>query len=219
MILENNGAPLLCYFKLGVSFHSHWSIQTGVTVWKHSILVKIYDFFVPCDLEIWWMTLKNNRAPLLFYFKLCTRYHSHRSIQVGVTVQRRPNWVKISDFLSCVTLEFDGWHWKTIGHLFYDTSSFVHHFIATGELKLELQSRNYQIGAKFCFDLCDLDLWPLTFSMSITFSNGNTSWKFHDDPKTGTLWNRCHRWTDGQTDARSDRSVIRAAWSQLKTAT
>ena len=27
---------------------------------------------------------------------------------------------------------------KTIGHLFYATSSFVHHFVAIGEFKLEL---------------------------------------------------------------------------------
>ena len=27
--------------------------------------------FVPCDLEIWRMTFKNNMAPLLCYFKLC----------------------------------------------------------------------------------------------------------------------------------------------------
>ena len=30
-----------------------------------------WQFSVLCDLEIWWMTLKNNRAPLLCYFKLC----------------------------------------------------------------------------------------------------------------------------------------------------
>ena len=28
-----------------------------------------HRFFSPCDLEIWWMTAKNNPAPLLFYFK------------------------------------------------------------------------------------------------------------------------------------------------------
>ena len=28
------------------------------------------QFFVPCDLEIWHMTVENNRAPLLSYFKL-----------------------------------------------------------------------------------------------------------------------------------------------------
>ena len=57
-------------------------------------------------------------------------------------------WVKIGDFLACVTLKFDGWTWKTIGHLFYATSSFVHHFIDIGELILELQSRNAQFGSK-----------------------------------------------------------------------
>ena len=31
---------------------------------------------------------------------------------------------------------------KTIGHLFYATLSFSHHFIAIGEYKLELQSGN-----------------------------------------------------------------------------
>ena len=29
-----------------------------------------------------------------------------------------------------------------MGHLFYATSSFVHHLVAIGELKLELQSGN-----------------------------------------------------------------------------
>ena len=33
--------------------------------------------FVLCDLEIWWMTLENNRASLLCCFKLCATFHSH----------------------------------------------------------------------------------------------------------------------------------------------
>ena len=36
---------------------------------------------------------------------------------------------------------------KTIGHLFYATSSFMHDFVAIGELKLELQSGNAQSGS------------------------------------------------------------------------
>ena len=32
------------------------------------------QFFVPCDLEIGQMTLKNNRAPLLCCFKLCAHF-------------------------------------------------------------------------------------------------------------------------------------------------
>ena len=41
---------------------------------------------------------KNNRAPLLCYFKLCASFRSHWSIQTGVTVRKRPIWVKFDDF-------------------------------------------------------------------------------------------------------------------------
>ena len=54
--------------------------------------------FVPCDLEIGWMTLENNRASLLCCFKLCATFHSHWWIQTGVTVRKRPIWVKFDDF-------------------------------------------------------------------------------------------------------------------------
>ena len=109
-------------------------------------LGSIRRFFSPYDLEIWWMTPKYNRASLLCYFnhfasfcshwcyfKLCASFHSHWWIQTGVT---------IDDFVSRVTLQFDEWPWKTIGHLFYATSSFMHHVVAIGEFKLELQSGN-----------------------------------------------------------------------------
>ena len=88
-------------------------LQSGNTQFGSKLTI----FFVPCDLEIWRMTLKNNRAPLLCYFKLCASFHSHWWIQTGVTVRKRPIWVKFDDFLSRVTLKFDGWPWKTIGHL------------------------------------------------------------------------------------------------------
>ena len=98
MTLENNRAPLLYYIKLCLSFQIHWWTETEITVRKLSIRVKIGDFFVLCDLEIWWMTLENNRAPLLCCFKLCASFHSHQSIQTGVTVRKRPIWVKFDDF-------------------------------------------------------------------------------------------------------------------------
>ena len=104
-------------------------------------------FLEPCDLEIWQMTFKNNRAPLLCYFKLCASFRSHRWFQTWVTVRKRPIRVKFDDFYSRVTLQFELWPWKTIGHLFYSTSSFVHHFITIGVLKLELQSGNTQSGS------------------------------------------------------------------------
>ena len=62
-------------------------------------------------------------------------------------VRKRSIWVKIGDVLYRVTLKFDGWPWKTIGHLSVVVSSFVQHFIAIGEFKLELQSGNVQFGS------------------------------------------------------------------------
>ena len=126
-------------------------------------LGQIGRFLEPCDLEIWRLTLKNNRAPLLCYFKLYASFRSHRWIKAGVTVRKRPIWVKIDDFFSRVTLKFDGWPWKTIGHLFYATSSFVQHFVAIGEFKLEWQSGNAQFHSKSpIFVPCDLEILQMT---------------------------------------------------------
>ena len=86
---KNNRVPLLCYIKLCASFQSHGWIRTGVTVRQRSIRVKIGDFFVPCDLEIWWMTWESNRAPVLYYIKLCASFQSHEWIQTGIKVQKR----------------------------------------------------------------------------------------------------------------------------------
>ena len=92
--LTYDRTPLLCHLKLCTSFCSHRSIQTGVTVqksfrWKSAI-------FVLFDLEIWQVTLKNNRVPLQCYFKLCASFHRHLWIQTGVTVRKCPNWVEMS---------------------------------------------------------------------------------------------------------------------------
>ena len=204
MTFKNNRAPLLCYFKLCASFCSHWWIQTGVTVRKRPIWVKINNFFsrvtlkfngwpstrqiwgiwklrpaysletpnlgqnrwcfVPCDLEIRWMTLENNRAPLLCCLKLCATFHSHRWIQTGVAVRKRPIWVKFDNFWSRVTLKFDVWPWKTIGHLYYATSSSMHHCVAIGEFKLELQSGNAQFGSK---SMIFWAVWPCNLTYDI----------------------------------------------------
>ena len=59
-----------------------------------------WRFFVPCNLEIWCMTLENNRAHHLYYVKLCVSFQSHRWIQTGDTVRKRWIRVKISDFLA-----------------------------------------------------------------------------------------------------------------------
>ena len=76
------------------------------------------------------------------------------------TLYSGQNW----QFVVPCDLEIWWWPWKTIGHLFYATSSFVHHFVAIGEFKLELQSGNAQFGSKLTifFIACDLEIWRMT---------------------------------------------------------
>ena len=158
-------------------------------------------------------------------------------------------------FVPCVTLKFDRWPWKTRGHLFYATSSFMHHFVAIGEFKLALaivRKRSIWVflafwpwnlmddleknwtpflsSVKLCASFhrhmwiqtgvtarkwlnwvltCDLDLWSRPFawtsrlSIVITVENlMEIHWQEH-----------CEK---GMTDGQTERSVLRAAWSQLK---
>ena len=103
------------------------------------------------------------QTPLLYYIKLCASFQTHWWIQTAVTVQKRSIWVKIGNFLSCVTLKFDGWPWQTIGPLFYATSSFVNHFKAISEFKPEWQSGNAQFHSKSAiFVPCDLEISRMT---------------------------------------------------------
>ena len=117
-----------------------------------------------CDLEIWWMTLKHNKVPLLYYIKLFASFQIHWWIQTGVTVRKCSIRVKNGDFVSRVTLKFDGWSWKITGRLFYTTLSFVEHFQAIGIFKLELQSGNAQFGSKLAI-FCPGWLWKLMYDL------------------------------------------------------
>ena len=118
------------------------------------------------DSNFRWMNSKNNRAIPLCYVKLCALFQSHQWIQTGVTGWKCSIWIKIGNISSRVTLKFDGWSKKTIGHLFYAPSSFSHHFVAICKFKLELQSGIAQIGAKFALTSVSLtfDLWPWLFA-------------------------------------------------------
>ena len=69
-------------------------------------LGQIRRFLELCDLEIWRMTFKKNRAPLLSIIKLYVSFHYHMCTQTGVTVRKRLCWVVTS-----VTLTFDPWPW------------------------------------------------------------------------------------------------------------
>ena len=85
------------------------------------------------------------------------------------------------DYSTRVTLEFDGWHRKTIGHLFHLPRSFVCHFIANHELKLELLPGNVQIGAKYCrfFVPRGLEIWRMTSKTAGHLSHAPRSYVCH----------------------------------------
>ena len=109
------------------------------------------------------MTLRNNRAPLLCYCKLCASIRSHWWFKTGVIFRKRPIWVKFDNFLSGVTLKFDGWPGKTVGHLFNPTSSFVPHLVAICELKLDFSLETPNLGQNqrfFSHVTLQFDVWP-----------------------------------------------------------
>ena len=111
-------------------------------------------------------------------------------------------------FFSRVTLKFEEWPWKTIGHSSIKLcSSFHRHvWIQTG-------SSCGPETAKLGFGLYHLDLWPLTltFCMDTTSVIDNNSRKFQDDTMIGTWWKRCDRRTDSQTGQRADWTIQTAA--------
>ena len=108
---------------------------------------------------------------LKYYFSHSTQYN-HLYDVPSQPPYKRPIWVKIDDFFSCVTLQLDVWHWKTIGHLFYATSSFVHHFVAIGDFKLELQSGNAQLGSNSTIFRA---VWPCNFTYDLEKQLGTSS--------------------------------------------
>ena len=83
----------------------------------------------------------------LFYLTSSFVHHFKAMGEFILNLQSRSAQFGSNFFLSHVTLKFDRWHWKTIGHAFHITSSFVLHFKTIGELKLKLLSGNAQFGS------------------------------------------------------------------------
>ena len=151
---KNNRTPLFYYVKLCASFQILGWIQTWVTIWKRPFWVKIGNILSRVTLKFdgWpWRTIGRTMSSFVHHLKAMGEFKLElepRNAQFGS---------KSMIFLSCVTLKFYWWPWKTLRHLLYTMSSFMHHFKAMGEFKLELQSGNAQFGSKsaiFC------PMWP-----------------------------------------------------------
>ena len=129
-------------------------------------LGQIRRFLEPCDLEIWWMTLKNNKALLLSNIKLYASFRHHMWMQTGVTVRKRLSWVVTS-----VTLTFYLWPWPLA--------------------------------------------WTLPWSLMMTPENlMMIRWWEHS--QKGVTDGRTDRRADGLTNRRTEYTIHRAAWSQLR---
>ena len=80
------------FFYTKSSFVYHFKSISGFKLELQSgnaQLGRYWWYNVLCDLEIWWMTLENNRAPLLYYINLCASSQIHRWSQTWVTVRKR----------------------------------------------------------------------------------------------------------------------------------
>ena len=138
MTLKNNRATLLCCFKLCASFHRHQWIQTGVTVWKRPILVKMDDFFSRVTYKFYGWPSKT-----IGHLFCATSSFVYHFVPIGeFKLELMSGNVQFGSnstiFFSRVTYKFNGWPSQTIGHLFCATASFVYHFVPIGEFELEL---------------------------------------------------------------------------------
>ena len=88
------------------SVNSNWSYSPETLN-----LGRNWQYFVPYDLDIWWMTSENNRAPPLCYIKLCASFQIHRWTHTWVTVWKRSIRVKIGDFFC------PAWPWTLMNYL------------------------------------------------------------------------------------------------------
>ena len=157
MTLKNNRAPVLCHYKLCASFHRLMWVRTGVTVqkslnWVLTSVTLIFDSTLLSRLVIGESNSTSVHNNLTFDLDLLDGHHFsqwqwlprkfHDDTMTGTVWKRCDRWMDR-------TIPRAAWsQLKTIGYLFYATSSFVHYFIAIWEFKLEIQSGNAQFGSK-----------------------------------------------------------------------
>ena len=107
------------------------------------------QFFGGCDHWIWWISLTIGH---LFYttptFVHCLVAVGKFTLEETITIRKHSIWVKFIDFwrVRPRNLMYD--LKQRIRRLFCTSSSFVHHFVAIHELKLDLKSGNAQFRSK-----------------------------------------------------------------------
>ena len=145
-----------------------WSSRSIVPQNKRDLnqgLFHLWSKFGDSSLNGWWVIARTS-------WWLTDRHtHTHRQ---ATTIPEGQNWPRVkrcdrqtdgrtdgqTDRRTDWTSHIAAWsQLKTIGHLFYATSSFVQHFVAIGEFKLELESGNTQSGSNSTLFRA---MWPWT---------------------------------------------------------
>ena len=126
--------------------NSNWSYSPETKIWVVTSVTLTFDLW-PWPFA-WTLPWSNVITPENF---MMIRWweHSQKGVTDGQTDRRTDGRTDgQTDRRTENTIHRAAWsQLKTIGHLYYATSSFVHHFVAIGEFKLELESGNAQSGS------------------------------------------------------------------------
>ena len=126
--------------------NSNWSYSPETKIWVVTSVTLTFDLW-PWPFA-WTLPWSNVITPENF---MMIRWweHSQKGVTDGQTDRRTDRRTDgQTDRRTENTIHRAAWsQLKTIGHLYYATSSFVHHFVAIGEYKLELESGNAQSGS------------------------------------------------------------------------
>ena len=130
-----------------VHFNNKAKLRDFIAVTGLLILPKLdskHWLFGLYDIEIWWMTSKNNMAPLLCYASFVHQFKGICEFQLESW--NAQFWSKSAIFFLSRDLEIWQMSLKNNRAPFNVLSSFENHFLAFGELELELPSRNASYG-------------------------------------------------------------------------
>ena len=157
MTFKNYRTPLRSIIKLYASFHHHMWIQIGATVRKRLSWV-LTSVTLTFDLWPWpfaWTSLLSLVITPENVMMIRWWEHGEKGVTDGQTDGQ-------TDRRTDRTSHIAAWsQLKTVGHLFYVASIFMHHFIAIGEFKLKLHSGNARFGSKSTI-YCPVWPWNLT---------------------------------------------------------
>ena len=132
----------------GITLMVRISSRNFVCVPKAMLWAHVQSFSFKFSSKVWFLQYTNFERIFLRAHETLVNKANLRDL-IAATGLVISNWIQIVNFSARVTVKFDGWPCKTIGHLFYATSSFVHLFVPIGEFKLKLQSGNAQSGSNW----------------------------------------------------------------------